>query len=246
MKSIIVGLAIALASFAIADKSVLKSVTTKNIGQGVEIAIKGVSLKNPKVLLLNNGTSYVVQFDAHLAGKPGRIKVKHAGVDYVQYVWYRSNPPTVRVHVKHDKSFKPVLVEEDGNYFIRFNVATRQKAPSIQDADEMKKAIALLGASESTGAVVFERPKTELAKVIEGVRPGSPLALPVVEATVGGGVNGSARPTAVLEPTPTAPANGRTYGPVSGKVTFSFSDTDVVSILRMLALEAGVNIARTS
>ena len=123
-KPIPTGLAIVLTATAAGGlaQSKITKVTSKNIGEGVEIAIHGESLKAPKAFFMNDGTSYVVEFAARMATRPASRTVRHYGVDYYNFAQFRVRPDIARLHVKIDKGVKPVLSSKDGTWFVRINV----------------------------------------------------------------------------------------------------------------------------
>ena len=127
-KPITLGVAFALTAIAVSApaSSKITSITSKNIGEGVEIAISGDSLHKPKTFFFRDGRSFVVDFKAKLTIKQSRIKVSRSGVDYFNYAQYR--PETARLHIQLKKGIKPTVVEEDGTWYIRIGVPVKSQS----------------------------------------------------------------------------------------------------------------------
>ena len=153
MKSLTAGLAIALAAVAVGapPKSTITKVTKASVGGGIEIAVMGENLSEPKAFFLSDRTIYVVQFDAALLPTPGKFTVNAAGLDYVRYARYSANPPIARLVFQVDKGVTPVVAQVDGTWFVRVGVAAPKPAAKPKDLDDdsaaMNSAINQLGSS---------------------------------------------------------------------------------------------------
>lgn len=200
-KPITAGLALVLASFAIAKpESKITSVKSSSVGEGVQIEIKGTDLEAPKTFWALEGTGFVVEFDASLAAKPNTVSVGKAGVNYVKYVNYTANPPKARVLVRVAKGIKPVVVESKGNWYVNVGNVSAKKA---------------------SGAIAMDNAIEQLSR-------------PLVPSTK------KTSASEVIAPAPKAPAEDLPYG--QSKVTLVFDQTDVLAILKALAVQANVNI----
>ena len=112
-----VGLLALLATSALGQAK-LTGIETSKAGEGLQIVIHGEGLANPRTLRVMGNTSFIVEFDCNLVGKPTTTKIGDAGVKYVQYGWYKSRPPVCRVHVKADATANPKLTQINGNWVI--------------------------------------------------------------------------------------------------------------------------------
>jgi type II secretory pathway component GspD/PulD (secretin) len=132
-----------------AARSELHKVDTVQAGGGLRVTIHGKELKNPKVLRVVGRSSYIVEFKGHLVGKPGKRSFKSSNeTNFVQWGWYMSEPPTVRVHVKlKDTTVNPKLVKFDGNWVIQVSGEAPNGKPLGADAQAMKLAEELLNSS---------------------------------------------------------------------------------------------------
>ena len=143
------------AAFAVGapSKSTITKVSSTNVEGGVEIAIKGESLPEPKTFFASGHSLFIVQFDAALVPEPGRIQVNTAGVGYVRYVRFQAKPPVSRLVLSVGKNVTPVVTQEDGTWFVRVGVATKVAEQKDLDDDSaaMQSAIGQLG---SNGASV--------------------------------------------------------------------------------------------
>lgn len=181
-----VGLLALLASSAL-GQATLTGIEASKAGQGLQIVIHGEELSNPRVQRVLKNTSYIVEFDCKLTGKPSTTKINDAGVKYIQYGWYRSRPPICRVHVKCDPNVTPTLTQLNGNWVILIGTtgiealatgtstspSTPGTAPADQDRLAMENALKQLTESTpSTTAkpdeIIAEQQKTTVeAKPIE-------------------------------------------------------------------------------
>src|SRR5437016_4720874 len=75
----------------------LTSVSTKKVGAGAEISIKGDDLGQPKTIRVNGSRIYILEFNAGLAGHAGKQTLGFGGVNAVSYGWFSSKPQKVRV-----------------------------------------------------------------------------------------------------------------------------------------------------
>ncbi len=160
----------------------LTSVQTHRVGDGVEVAINGRGLSNPRVSSAMNGAVYIVEFDGKLVGKAGREAVGTAGVKTVQYGWFSSRPPKVRVSLKLATGVKPTLAENDGVWTVYVNSAPKPKAPAVEDAEAMANAVKQLAKSAKSLPPALEpvaKPTTKPAPAPEAALP-KPVAKPKV------------------------------------------------------------------
>ncbi|MBV6458116.1 MAG: hypothetical protein HONBIEJF_01239 [Fimbriimonadaceae bacterium] len=91
----------------------LDGVETHANSKGVQVDIRGENLGKPKELRVNGGNSYLLEFNATMVGRGQRNGVNKAGVEFVQYAWFKAKPPTIRVHVRMKPDVEPVLSKTD-------------------------------------------------------------------------------------------------------------------------------------
>ncbi|MCC7434672.1 MAG: hypothetical protein IT363_08295 [Methanoregulaceae archaeon] len=128
-----------LAALATAQGKLTNVQWTKD-SNGLKVEVSGENLTQPKIIRAMGGTSYMLEFSAHLMGKAKREAVNTAGVAFVQTTWFSAKPPMVRVHLKLndakailrlDKSTKGWTVQVGGTA----TVATTLPAPTFGKPD---------------------------------------------------------------------------------------------------------------
>ncbi|MFY7809144.1 MAG: hypothetical protein ACOVSV_09230, partial [Fimbriimonadaceae bacterium] len=91
--------------------------------------VKGDALVTPRTQRILRGTSYIVEFDAHLGLDPKRETLTSGNATFVEWGWFTSRPAKVRVHIKLDNGETPVRVDkEEGTYVVRINLPTDKAA----------------------------------------------------------------------------------------------------------------------
>ncbi|MEX2244792.1 MAG: hypothetical protein WD716_13220 [Fimbriimonadaceae bacterium] len=172
MKSLTAGLAIALTAIAVGapPKSTITKVTKASVGGGIEIAVMGENLSEPKAFFLSDRTLFVVQFDAALLPASGKLTVNAAGLDYVRYARYSANPPIARLVLQVDKGVTPVVSQENGTWFVRVGVTTPKPAAKPKDIDDdsaaMNRAIGQLGSSAGSNGTKIALGKDQGANLL--------------------------------------------------------------------------------
>ncbi|MBS1723772.1 MAG: hypothetical protein JSS66_12560 [Armatimonadetes bacterium] len=250
-QTLTVGLMAVLATSALGQAK-LTGIQTNQVGDGLQIVINGEGLSNPRVIRVMHNTSYIVEFNAHLIGKPVTQRVDKAGVQFVQYGWYRAKPPIVRVHVKVAEGVNPVLSQQGGNYVITVgtdalatpaDTITEKAGPSIkdlhsQDLDAMKTAEAELKGT-ATGTTSVEKPFKDAAGTVTAAQ--ATVTAPQTTAPRGNiGTLPAVQPERPVIASQAADT-GRQQN-FAQKVSLDFVGTDVVQILKALMIQAGVNI----
>ncbi|MBS1713782.1 MAG: hypothetical protein JST30_05540 [Armatimonadetes bacterium] len=264
-----VGLLAFLATSALGQAK-LTGIETNKVGDGLQIVIKGEGLSNPRTIRVNHNTSYIVEFDAHLAGKAGSQRIGHADVKSVQYVWYKSKPPIVRVHFRVSPTAEPVLTQTNGVWTVSFGAAAALAVPNLAgtdqtvpvkdlhqaDRDLMAEAEKLLTGnvtatpsqpSEPT-TVPVQGPIVPVKAAIETKEPAT-MVLPDPFVGAKGAVTSqdTTAQAAVKAPKPApaaGPGNEDKGAPqrFNQNVSLDFVGTDIVQILKALSIQAGVNI----
>lgn len=257
MKKLLFGLSLAtLASIASAEGT-LTGVDVTKVGDGLQVKVTGDDLAQPKTIRLLGGKSFMLEFNARLAGKATTQKVNYGGVSSVGSYWFQAKPAKVRVHIKLDPNAKVEVNQIDGTWMVDINndsaiaapIEELNKAPrgteplpsiinplsapvakfteNVQDNnskilsklttenDEMARAMALLSSPDGTP--------------IPGSRNANRGEVKVEAKKAGAKVD--------KEPTWTPSNSQRTSG-----VNLQFENTDVVLVLKALAMQTGANI----
>ena len=102
----------------------IKSVSAGGVNGHLEVTIQGDNLSKPKESHAR-GNLYVLDFDANLKGPRGKVHVDKSGVNTVDYGWFSSRPPVVRVRLHLDKGVKPVLAKAPTAYYQRTKATLR-------------------------------------------------------------------------------------------------------------------------
>ncbi len=290
-RTLITGATVALlAQGAWAQSSArLTQVEVKPLGPGLEVYVKGDALGTPRTQRILRGTSYIVEFDAHLGLDPKRETLTSGNATFVEWGWFTSRPAKVRVHIKLDNSETPVRVDkEEGTYVVRINLPT-DKAALTALRTQQNAVNALVAPPAATqglgpqgdvtadGRTSFghmvndlvtdttppvqippsetkpadskaretkppmEEKKEEPIRTIPSprdlplptrpLRPVTPVEAPVLPVQT---------PAQVVQSNTVAARNG--HASMQRQVSLDFVDTDVVQILKALALQADVNI----
>lgn len=211
-----------------AAQSTLQGVKATKTPGGVEVAITGNELGQPKVIRTKQNRSYVLEWNASLKTKPGRTKVNSAGVNYVWHGWFTSRPEKVRVQLwLANGSVVPTLTKTNSGWSVTVGTAVAKAAtPAYEDIYATKNfetlppinpfvtATELKATPIDTTALDAKKPET-LASVAESMQP------------------------KVINTNTTMPVSD-----VSGDriVSLDFVNTDVNLILKALAAQADVNI----
>ncbi|MEZ0325283.1 MAG: type II secretion system protein GspD [Fimbriimonas sp.] len=221
----------------------IASVVANKVGTGVELVVKGEGLQKPRIFPFLNGKMRVVEFDANMAGRGGKTTVNKGGVRSYNTFWYRSTPPKIRINVRLDKSLEPTLIETESGWKLGFGTG---------------QPLASNVGSEEEGLLVLEQPKTAKSDPFPNTVP--PLDTvkkekPVVEeAPVNTEPVKTTKTLAVKNDFPsTVPPLEKvkkpelktlaSYAPqTADNVSIDFVNTDIVQVLKAVAIQANVNI----
>ena len=250
MKTLTAGLALALAAFAVGapSKSTITKVTSTNVGGGVEIAVQGESLQQPKTFFASGHSLFVVQFDAYLVPAPGKFQVDTAGVGYVRYVRFQAKPAVSRLTIQVGKGTEPVVSQDNGTWYVRFGVADSAKpqtdAGINDDSAAFQKAIEQLGAPVGTKGVSVlsgdqsssvKLPSQDLKKANSEWKPGDIVGF-VPTA-------GFTQPTTAAELLKAPNVPGPIGSPFKDtNISLTMNQADILVILESFARQAHVNI----
>ncbi|MBI1755598.1 MAG: hypothetical protein HYR64_00635 [Fimbriimonas ginsengisoli] len=251
------------ASAALAQGT-LTGVQAHSVGLGVEIQINGSGLKQPKVFHAYGHRFTILEFDAKLAGHPSKGTVNHGGVASYSYGWYSSSPPKVRVLVRCTAAQEPWIAKTSDGWRLCVNVShdafTADSSfpttvpPLVYSEKTSSPATATRTAQATTTA---PEPTTKLSEATAkaSIADVKTSETPVEFASIGGRIavapgDGTPVPSTSLRATAARPARkakaeshvARYESPRSGRVTLDFANTEVVQVLKALALQGGVNI----
>lgn len=252
--------ALALASSGIAQSTVDRVEVQKN-SDGTVVTIEGSQLSNPKQTLALNGSATIFEFSARLKAKPMRVAVNRDGLKTVQCGWFTAKPPRVRVTLWHEQGKVP-SVSVSGSVVTATFANTARTVKKDTDSAAMDNAIAMLsgtppetklsGPTKSKTlieAVEIEFPET--VPPLDGTPTPSSSQATKTKASIGNSAT-MAKPTAAKKdekfPETVPPITdlrgsaiaGSSLG--AGQVSLDFTNTDVMAILKALAMQTGVNI----
>jgi type II secretory pathway component GspD/PulD (secretin) len=188
-----------LAAQAVAEGKI-SGITTKAVGGGLQVQIKGEELTAPKITRVMGGRSFLLEFDASLTTDPQWLRVEQGGVHYVQSV--QSGPSKIRIYLRVDPNTKLDVAQNGEGFGIKISETAGAPAPA--------PAADLTPANPVSVKVFPERAKL--------TGPTATMHQHVPVATVA------------------------TYAKKGRSVSLDFVNTDVVQILKALAMQANVNI----
>jgi len=232
MKNTRIVAAAALVSFVApvyAQKASIKGVEVKTADGARQFWIQGTDVSKPKVLWANSHTSYILEFSAKLGARKSEIDIDADGIKNVQTVWYTSRPPRVRIAFRTDGNVEPELKFIDSNWVV--------SVPSK-------------GATTPTITPVKNLPQVRTATVppkdlgmeatLTGAVPAKPWSL---EEAMRLTLNDSRTAKTTIAPTTgTQTTTLRDAVRLAPTVSLDFVSTDVVQILKALAIQTSENI----
>jgi type II secretory pathway component GspD/PulD (secretin) len=214
------------------DGPEISKVTVTKEGDGARVRVAGKDLAQPRLSRHNQDKAWIASFDAYLRTKSEFVSLKTKKIRYVQYGWYQAKPPVVNLLAWIDPGLKPdVKQDTNGDWVIGFGVeALPSGAPKASELQAETGAI-----DEARSADVQGTPITPAAR--KGAEDRG-AATPAGAGTQGPDAPKSAEKVTAAKAAPTAPARDA-QGPT---VSLDFTHTDVVQILKALALQTGTNI----
>jgi type II secretory pathway component GspD/PulD (secretin) len=250
-RTIMVGALAALAACALGQAK-LSTVQHSKAGSGLQIAIHGEGLANPRTMTVMGGTSYIVEFNGVLTGRAMRGNVGTNGVKWYEAVQYTAKPPKVRVHIKKTAGSTPTLAKIDGTWTVTFGTraVVAPKPVATDGFVEDLRSVALEPAQPTIKPTVSapKLPEPFASSVEQFPTTVPPIEKPterVIEKPVEKPVVKTAAP-APAKPARTVFSNdGATAKPpvqASRLVSLDFVGTDIVQILKALSIQASVNI----
>lgn len=234
------GLFTSLAGYALAQAQV-QSVTTTSNENSVTVNVGGTHLGAPKVIRAKKNTVYMLEWNAHLRTNAGRKTVNTAGVKYVWAGWFTNRPPKVRVQVVlTEPTAKILTTKTDTGYRITIgNAPTTTDA--YKDAYEKQKFEKLPPITTANPKPSFLEPTAPM-----DTTPTQPVVdakkKDILETYLGDRTDTTPKPTTLAPKfVPITEAKAK---PTANDIVVSLDcvNTDVVQVLKLLALQSGVNI----
>ncbi len=219
----------------------ISSVVATKVGTGVELVVKGEGLQKPRIFPFLNGKIRVVEFDAGMAGRGGKTTVNKGAVRSYNTFWYKSTPPKVRINIRLDKSLEPTLIETESGWKLGFGTGT----PLVTNIRANDDSLPVFGQPKANVKDSFPSSVPPL----ESAKKAAPVEVEpekVEVKTVKVPVTNSNFPTSVppLEkPKRTEKQTLASYAPQQvDNVSIDFVNTDIVQVLKAVAIQANVNI----
>ena len=236
MKNTRIVAAAALVSFvapAYAQKASIEGVEVKTADGARQFWIQGTDVSKPKVLWANRHSTYILEFYANLGGRKSEIDVDSDGIKNVQCVWYTSRPPRVRVAFRTDGNVEPKLEFINNSWVVSVPSKTAttptitpvKNAPIIKPNDTLRD----LGMEAKIPPVKPTQPvPTNKAWSLEEA-----MRLTMQDS----------KTTKTVATTPTTEISVlRDPVRLQQSVSLDFVTTDVVQILKALAIQTNENI----
>ncbi|MFY9235485.1 MAG: secretin and TonB N-terminal domain-containing protein [Fimbriimonadaceae bacterium] len=258
----ICGAALALAGQAVAEGQ-LKGVETRTFAQGTKLQIIGKGLGKPTIVK-GNGNSTIFTFQANLPGSGKKVAWGKDGLKAFRYYWYKSNPRLVRVQVwPENGNTKPIATKNSEGWVVTWNAGLAKPTPNIVQSPDTqlssKPIVSPLQATDGKAA----KPQPKGAQTTDaGSKPklmlSHSLKTDKSKKPTPAKAKASAKPkikTVVTKtkwvPAPVKPL-ADTFRTDTGKkietpkkprkVSVQFVNTDVVQVLKALAMQSRVNI----
>ncbi len=242
MKKILLGSQLLVLASIAAAQGKLTDVQWTKVGDGLKVEVTGENLTQPKILRVMGGKSYMLEFDAHLIGKPKRQTINYGGVQYLQSGWFSAKPAKVRVHLRLNDPESAVKVDQtDTGWTVSVNaqnavVADLSKAPTGTEP-VVRVASLALPTLPSVSAILGET--TAPDGFPDEVKKKKPHADHNTKPNVDTKVIPATKIVPI--PMPETPAS-QTRGNGGRYVSLDMVNADIVQILKALAMQGGVNI----
>lgn len=236
-KSVVVALA-ALGSTvpAWAVDARVSGIEAKRLESGVEVSVFGTDLKRPRVI--RAAGLYILEFDASLATRKQAIDLNLYGVRRAELFWYTPRPQRVRMALRVEEGVEPELISRDGTWVVMVGQGSTQTASTVKSSmpQPLEPTEAQLKPNGTLPAVRANTPQLSPDDTLKEV--------PKVEQVQVTNPQKNSRKAVAKVPPPVefeAPA----VKPVqlgTGSVNLDFVNTDVVQVLKALALQTRQNI----
>ncbi len=214
----------------------ISSVVANKVGTGVELVVRGEGLSKPRVFPFLNGKMRIVEFDAGMAGRGGKTDVNKGSVKSYSTFWYKSTPPKIRINVRLDKSVEPTLIETESGWKLGFGTGQ----PLVANVEPNAESLPVLSPPKKVAKNDFPLtlPPLEIEKKAQTVVP--------EEKPVKAAIDKIAFPSTVPPLETIKKPEKKTlasYAPQAvDNVSIDFVNTDIVQVLKAVAIQANVNI----
>lgn len=223
-------LALCMGSLAHGEGQV-ENVFSSSIAGRTEVVVEGKQLAKPRVTRMLGGRLVAVEFRAGLLGRTRTLAVNAKGLKSVRVAWRSAKPKIVRVDLRVDKDAPlPSLVQDARGWRLAFGTS------SLTQQTPAKPAV-------STVAMKSNVQMAEEVPLVPGLVVGrkTPLDPYSLDKFPSAGTYTFPKMDAVKKASP-IPAAPPIPKPEDIRVTLDFVNTDIVQILKALALQAGVNV----
>lgn len=249
MNKLLIGSSMMVLASIVSAQAKLTNVQWTKVGEGLKVEVQGENLTQPKIIRVMGGRSYMLEFDAHLAGKAKREKVNAGGVQYIQSGWFSAKPARVRVHLRLDNPESKLQVDQttDG-WQVNVNVdAETAVATSANSRSQIRMNTVPNGSEPLVKLAGLPLPEKVEAKALIGLEPDGFPDEPKKKP---------AKSVAAVKKDPVAPAAPKStevtykvpdasspnYSGSGRNVTLDMVNADIVQILKALAMQGRVNI----
>ena len=237
----------------------ITGVSVLKVGKGVQVLIQGSGLGKPKAEFLNDATQYSLEFDAMLSLKSEKLNIWQNGLETIQPFFSRGKTTLkfkftepINAVVSTDKtgvsaSFEPAellllnLVKPEGNAAAKFAGSPKSTGKTPPKTPQRIEAVVeYFAVQEERASLKKENPSAFLSRplaksvpvTLPAIRNYGPIKPAVIENK-----STAAQPFAVTTPKFTGGA-----GADDIRVSLDFVDTQIVNIIKSLALQTRVNI----
>lgn len=241
LRVVICGAALALAGQAVAEGT-LNKVEARTSPKGSGLQIIGKGLKKPTMFKSKDGST-IFQFNATLPGKGDTVALNEGPIKTFWYGWFKSSPKIVRVKVRTTSKAKPTISRNTEGWLVTWPSAGAPKATALV-APEKKSTGSPTLAKPLSALVPEKAPAKAKSPAAKASKAETPFAAVPAAKTASNVVALDTRPLAEAFRSP-APSSDDKPKPPAKKarmVSLDFVNTDIVQILKALALQSRVNI----
>ncbi|MGV3618031.1 MAG: type II secretion system protein GspD [Fimbriimonas sp.] len=206
-------------------QSRVENVFSSSVAGRTEVVVEGKDLARPRMTPRNGGRTLTFEFRGGLVGRPRTMAVNAKGLKSVRVGWQSARPPVVRVDLRLDQGTPiPSMVKDARGWRLAFGTTSVAPVAVKKPVSEFDKMPPMEPKTEVRVA--------EVVPLIPGLTAGTKQPITVLSAK-------TSQPTTLANVFPAAPPMPK---PEEMRVTLDFVNTDIVQILKALALQAGVNV----
>ena len=237
----------------------ITGVSVLKVGNGVQVLIQGSGLGKPKAEFLNDATQYTLEFDAMLSLKSEKLNIWQNGLETIQPVLshgkttlkFKFSEP-INAVIATEKNgviatFEPAellllsLVKPEGTAAAKFAASSKPTGKTLPKTPQRVEAVVEYFSVPK--ARVSLKSETPTAFLSRSMAKSVPVTLPAIrnygpiKPAVNEKKTTAAQPFVVTTPKFTGGA-----GADDIRVSLDFVDTQIVNIIKSLALQTRVNI----